>query len=122
MLSCKQNDCTVIKYTQNLVKILVDVSKETLARDNVLEMLPSEKAELRILFDETMHHTTTAINILMFFQRRELIDIGDPYHEGKKFKWNEANVRRFYNVTMPKVYDSLQKATKSSNSLSQTIE
>ena len=80
-------------------------------------MLPFEKAELRTNFDESMHHLVTAMNVLMFFQRRELLDVGDSDTEAMKIRWNEANVKRFYNETMPQVYESLKKATVISNTL-----
>ena len=78
-------------------------------------MLPYEKAKLRTFFDESMHHLVTAMNIVLFFQRRRLLNVGDSDSEAKKIRWNEANVKRFYNEAMPQVYESLKKATAISN-------
>ena len=65
-----------IHSTQDLINILIKFSRATLNEDTVLQMLPYEKDQLRNLIEDDKHHAVTAMNILMYFQRRSLLDIG----------------------------------------------
>ena len=62
--------------TQDLINLLICWSKATLNEDTVLQMLPYEKDQLRNLIEDDKHHAVTAMNILMYFQRRSLLEIG----------------------------------------------
>ena len=62
--------------TQDLINLLICWSKATLNEDTVFQMLPYEKDQLRKLIQDDKHHAVTAMNILMYFQRRSLLDIG----------------------------------------------
>ena len=68
--------------TQDLINLLICWSKATLNEDTVLQMLPYEKDQLRNLIEDDKHHAVTAMNILMYFQRRGLLDIDNENFGG----------------------------------------
>jgi hypothetical protein len=51
-------------------------------------MLPHEKKALRQEFNENKHHLVSAMNIMLYLTRWQILKIDS---EGKKFEWNESN-------------------------------
>ena len=76
MEAIKDPKIAKVKTTQDLINLLICWSKATINEDTVLQMLPYEKDQLRNLIEDDKHHAVTAMNILMYFQRRSLLDIG----------------------------------------------
>ena len=70
-------------------------------------MAPFEKDKLRKLIEDDKHHAVTAMNILMYFQRRGLLDIGGELLGGQVVKWNDQNIQRFFIEALPQVYIAL---------------
>lgn len=50
-------------------------------------MLPQEKKDLRQDFNENKYHLVSAMNIMMYLSRWQILKIDQ---EGKKFEWNET--------------------------------
>ena len=99
------------------MSVLSTFSRDALKDDQELDMLPFEKAQLRDLFDDSKHHTVTAVNILLFLQRRGVLDVDTASSEGKRILWNEGNVKRFLEHAMPMFYDAYSKGRAKAASL-----
>ena len=78
----KNPNMVKIFSTQELINILIKFSRATLNEDTALQMLPYEKDQLRNLIEDDKHHAVTAMNILMYFQRRGLLDIDNENFGG----------------------------------------
>ena len=78
----KNPNMVKLHSTQDLINILIKFSKATLNEDTVVQMLPYEKDQLRNLIEDDKHHAVTAMNILMYFQRRGLLDIDNENYGG----------------------------------------
>ena len=78
----KNPNMVKLHSTQDLINILIKFSRATLNEDTVLQMLPYEKDKLRNLIEDDKHHAVTAMNILMYFQRRGLLDIDNENYGG----------------------------------------
>ena len=103
----KQPNMAKIHSTQDLINLLTKFSRATLKEDPVLQMLPYEKDQLRNLIEDDKHHAVTAMNILMYFQRRSLLDIDNENFGGQRIKWNDQNIQRFFVEALPQVYIAL---------------
>ena len=86
-LAYKKTNVEMISKTASLINNLYSFSRDTLKREKGLEMLPYEKLELRDQFNEDKHHAVTAMNILLFLQRKGILKITDAEPGGKRFDW-----------------------------------
>ena len=76
--------------TSSLARLVRKVSHQTLKRDVTRSLTGDEKAQLRFIFDHSVHHAVVSANILLFLERRNYIDIKvDEFYQGNGFEWNE---------------------------------
>jgi hypothetical protein len=99
----------MISKTASLVNNLYSFSRDTLKQNKGLEMLTFEKTELRNQFNDNKHHAVTAMNILLFLQRKKILVIDNTKSAGKKLDWIESKVQKFIDEVIPKFYDALSK-------------
>ena len=87
--------------TSSLARLVRKLSHKTLEEAVTRSMTKEEKAELRFVFDHSMHHTVVAANIILFLERRNYIDIKvdclkahcEWEHKDSRFEWNEQVVQ-----------------------------
>lgn len=108
-LAYKKTNVAMISKTASLVNNLFSFSRDTLKQNKGLEMLPFEKNELRDQFNDNKHHAVTAINILMFLQRKKILVIDVNKSGGKKLEWIESRVQKFIDEVIPNFYEKLSK-------------
>ena len=61
-----------------------------------------EKERLRDKFDESKYHLVTAMNILMFLQRIDVIQMDSlPPNQGKKYQWNMLKLDKMIDTIIP---------------------
>ena len=104
-LAFKKTNVAMISKTASLVNNLYSFSRDTLKQNKGLEMLTFEKTELRNQFNDNKHHAVTAMNILLFLQRKKILVIDNTKSAGKKLDWIEGKVQKFIDEVIPKFYD-----------------
>jgi hypothetical protein len=70
-------------------------------------MLPYEKEELRASFNADKHHLVVAMNIIMYLQRKGILNLDNQGGQGKKFIWNIEKTNYMINVVVKQSYDTL---------------
>ena len=106
-----------IKSIQPLYNMLYSFSCSTLDGEKGLYLLVFEKADLSSNFDHSKHHDVTAMNILMFLQRKNLVNIDTEKSQGEWVEWNQPNLTKFSQEIIPKVYGAWSLAQTKGASL-----
>ena len=84
------------------MNLIIRQSTEQLSSIKGLDILPTEKSFLKENFKQEKHHIVTAMNIVMFLQRHQIIAI-EPGSEGKVFVWNEEAVEVLVRIDSPMI-------------------
>ena len=84
-----------ITKTSSLLNNLVSFSKDQLKQIKGLDMLQHEKDKLRSEFSDQRHNATVSMNIILYLQRWDIININTMSGGGKKFEWDELKVDQF---------------------------
>ena len=72
-------------------------------------MLPYEKEDLRASFNADKYHLVVALNIIMYLQRKGILNIDNQGSQGKKFDWNIEKVNYMINTMVKQTYDTLSQ-------------
>jgi hypothetical protein len=102
-MAFKKTNVMLVTKTASLCNNIISFSKDQLKQTKGLDILISEKEELRNNFNVEKHHFVVAINIFMYLSRHNLIAMDVANSQGKKFQWNEDRTNRMIDSLVPDI-------------------
>ena len=91
----------------SLLNNLISFSKDQLKQIGKLDLLLSEKQQLKLNFNVEKHHHVIALNICLFLQRQGLFDIDLVQSKGRRYIWTTDKVNYMIDQVIPKVISFL---------------
>ena len=81
----KKTNILMVTKTASLCNNIISFSKDQLKQTKGLDMMPSEKTELRGQFNSEKHHLVIAMNVFMYLCRHEILILDAQASQCKRF-------------------------------------